>query len=160
MKTTLLGTLIAVGATFVAGAPARAENAMYSCSDANGVVALTNVPTDSSCEKLFAYEAPPPSVPTAEAAASSAPPRTSVAPAMAAAAISAQSAVAADPEPDAQPTSNATKPLMAQRRDDAIQRTREAYLSGQPAVGMNPAVNRRYLMISRPDYQRIVGVTP
>ncbi len=160
MKMALLGTLLAVGATFVVGATARAENAMYSCSDAKGVVALTNVPTDSSCEKLFAYAAPSPSAPTAEATVPSAAPRTSVAPAVAAAAMSARPAVAAVPAPDAKPSSAATKPFMAQRRDDAIQRTRDAYVSGQPAVGMNPATNRRYLMTNRADYQRVVGVTP
>ena len=41
----------------------------------------------------------------------------------------------------------------------AIQQTGDSYLSSQPLSGVNRAVNRRYLMINRSQYQQAMGVS-
>jgi hypothetical protein len=167
----MLAVLIAVAATLAAAKPALAENAMYSCTDANGAVSLTNVPTNGQCEKLFSYAAPAP-----EAASAPAAPVAAVAPAAATVATigrrsAGPDAAAEQPEAAARPALNAsplvamqprtpTQVRMAQRREEAIQQTRDAYASGQGDAGVNRAVNRRYLMTNRAEYMQVNGVTP
>jgi hypothetical protein len=155
VKTTLIGTLLALGATFGATGVAHAENAMYSCADDAGVVSLTNVPTGSNCEKLFSYAAP-----AAEPAAAPAAIAVSAPAAHVAVVGSTRAATSATTESsaDAQSDKALAKPAIAQRRDDAIAATRAAYAMGQPMAAGNPAVNRRYLMTNRADYQRTYGV--
>jgi hypothetical protein len=156
VKTALISTLLAVGATFAATGPANAENAMYSCVDANGVVALTNVPTGADCEKLFSYTAPAPAPTVAPATASAATTPAHVATFVASTTEPASSET--DSAADSDSPKTLTKPAIAQRRDDILQATRAAYQMGQPLAAGNPAVNRRYLMTNRADYQRANGV--
>lgn len=155
VKTTLFGMTLVAAVSLCAANSARAENAMYSCTDANGVVALTNVPTGPSCQQLFEYSAPTPAPqPTAAVA------QLGVAPAHVVAEVGANAPASnAAPVKRAQPKAS-TKDRLAQRRNDAIQQTRDALASGQPVAGLNPAVNRRYLMTNRADYQRVNGVVP
>jgi hypothetical protein len=155
VKTALIGTLLAVGATLGATGVVHAENAMYSCADANGVVSLTNVPTGSNCEKLFSYAAPAPEPAAAPAATAASAPTAHVA----VVGITSSGATAStDASDDGQGKKAPMRVSAAQRRDDAIAATRAAYAMGQPMAAGNPAVNRRYLMTTRADYQRAYGV--
>jgi hypothetical protein len=155
MKKTLFGILFAVGASVVAVGSAHAENAMYSCTDpGTGTVSLTNLP-QGQCEQLFTYTAPVEARAPAAAVAR--------APAQAAAGIVGE--VAARQAESLEPTDAATqrpsiKPLIAQRRDDAIAQARAAYAAGQPSAVGNPATIRRYLMTNRVEYQRALGMIP
>jgi hypothetical protein len=156
---TALALALAVGGAALLASPARAENAMYSCTDADGVVQLTNVPTGSQCEKLFSYAAPvaatPAQAPQAEVATVH---RVGEVPAASSPAAAGGNAPATRPTPSASATPrNAAQAAQAQRREDAIQQTRDAYAAGQAFAGANPAVNRRYLMTNRSDYQKAIG---
>jgi hypothetical protein len=172
----MLGILVAAGASFAATALAT-DNTVYSCTDANGSVSLTNVSTGSNCELLLSYTPPPPAAPAAPAAAeASAGPSAPLATVITNAAPRIQAQ--AEPRPataprdfsrDAEivdvqvPKMQPTTPLqmrLALRRDAVVQQTRDAYASGQQAPGMNRAVNRRYLMTNRAEYQQANGVTP
>ena len=163
MKIAILGLALLAGAAIGVAAPAHAENAMYTCQDSSDVVALTNVPQGADCEKLFSYASPAPSAQaTAQPAAVAPVARVASNPAQPASVGAGSSA-----KPVAAPAAaNATRPhpvsksLMEQRRDDAIQQTRDAYNAGQAMAGVNPAVNRRYLMTSRLEYQKAIGAIP
>jgi hypothetical protein len=163
VKTALLGLVLVVGASAAASFPAYAENAMYSCEDANGVVELTNVPQGTNCEKLFSYTAPvqvaAPAVQPVALSAQAAQMAALPAPAASSSAsVRTEARAKPAPVPAAAATPrSASKSLLAQRRDDVIQQTREAYAAGQAMAGANPAVNRRYLMTSRVEYQKAIG---
>lgn len=159
MNKSALAFALAASAAALMASPARAENAMYSCTDADGVVQLTNVPTGSQCEKLFSYAAPVAATPApaqqAEAASVHRIAEVPVAAAPAAAGADG-SANRSKPSTSATPRT-AAQATQAQRREDAIQQTRDAYAAGQAFAGANPAVNRRYLMTNRADYQKAIG---
>ena len=166
MKTTQLAVLIAAGAMFGAAVPALAENAMYSCTRADGTVSLTNVPVGTKCEQLFAYKPPVDAAPAPVAGQSPAP----AAPAVAPAAPQARPAMAST-EQKARPPADANAPAaagahsslamrMSQRRDAARLAVADAYARGEPASVPNPATSRRYLMTNRADYIQANGFTP
>ena len=160
MKTRLLGVLFAVVAALGTIA-AAAENATYECTGANNEVKFTNVPSGSYCVKVLTYVAPVAAAPVASTAAADASQQTAVADTRAAAGDGdADKAIGASAEPTSSLPGAARDARLAQRRADAIQETRDAYMTDKPLSGANPAVNRRYLMITRADYQRAVGVTP
>ena len=156
-------TMITLGAILAAGL-IRAEDAVYSCVNAQGVTSITNVPNGGDCTQLFTYKAPPPpenavvtppavpslvdSTPAASAA---------VAPAPAPVArVSRQRQLVSGQPPVAQPRTPLEQRL-AQHRDAVIEQTRAAYNSDLPIAGMNRAVNRRYLMTNRAAYQMAIG---
>jgi hypothetical protein len=164
MNRLIPAAVITLGAVLAAGV-APAENAVYSCVNANGVESLTNVPNGGNCTQLFTYKAPPP--PANEVAT---PPPATPSLADSTPAASAEVAAVAVPvervsrqrdlvngqPPVAQPRTPLEQRL-AQRRADAIEQTRAAYNSDLPLVGMNRAVNRRYLMTNRAAYQMAIG---
>jgi hypothetical protein len=117
-------------------------------------VSLTNVPV-GQCVQLFTY-APPAAEPAAATAAA-----TGTASAAVVSGIVAEVPVARSVQTDAKPVAareRSPKPILAQRRDDAIQAARAAYGAGQPSVMGNPATSRRYLMTNRVDYQKALGI--
>ncbi len=156
--------VITVGAILGSGL-AGADNAVYSCVDANGVESLTNVPMGGTCKRLFTYTMPTP--PANEVAMPAAPPPAASTAAAGSAPIMPTAAPAEHASRKA-PLVNGQSPTalphsprearLAQRRDAAIEQTRAAYNSDQPVAGMNRAVNRRYLMTSRAAYQKAIGV--
>ena len=164
MNTRLLGVLMSAAALLGAAGVLHAENAMYSCTRADGVVSLTNVPVGGHCEKLFSYTRPV-AAPSAAAATPAAPQAADVAPPPAASA----SAPAArgetrdrsrDVAPPVGTPRSALGNRLAQRRDTARQEAADALARGQPGNVANPATTRRYLMTSRADYMQAYGVTP
>jgi hypothetical protein len=156
--------LITVG-TILGTALARADNAVYSCVDAYGVESLTNVPIDANCKRLFTYTMPTPPANETTAPATPAPAASTAAAASTAVAHAAAPVERANRKTalvnGQAPTAAPRTPLeerLAQRRDVAIEQTRAAYSSDLPLVGMNRAVNRRYLMTNRAAYQKAIGV--
>jgi len=163
MKARQLAALMTVSALFGAAMPGHADNAMYSCTRADGTVSLTNVPVGNQCEQLFAYKPP----------VDAAPAPVAVAPVPAGAGV--QAAQAPTPsastdqdarppaDPKAKPAAGPHSPLatrMSQRRDTARQAVADAYARGEPASVANPATSRRYLMTTRAEYMQANGFTP
>jgi hypothetical protein len=166
--------------TVLAGAAgmARAENAVYACTSDTGVVSYTNHMDNGQCLKLLSGAD---IAPTAEASAPVGAPAdaadqaaSAAAPAVAAAASTAQSPIVPPspqkprdaraplvaPQATAPQPRNAREALLAQRRDQVIRQTADAYLTDQPNGGANRAVGRRYLMVNRSTYQQSIAVTP
>jgi len=160
VKRPLLNTWVAVAAVAGLAGLARADNAVYACTDASGRLELSNAPGGNHCEKLLSGPEAPAQA-AAAAAARAAPSRPSAgAPAAATARASAapvRPALVPPPQPTPQPR-NDYEARLAQTRDASIQQTSDAYASGQPSSGINRAVGRRYLMINRSDYQRGLGM--
>ncbi len=169
MKKYLPVTLVAVSAILAVAGLVRADNAVYSCTDANGVESLTNVPNAGNCKQLFSYTPPAPAaiaapmVPVAPAAPARDDSNSAIGSAAAVPAaapvdrVSRKPALVNGQPPIVQPRTPLEQ-LLAQRRAAAIEQTRVAYSSEMPPAGMNRAVNRRYLMTNRAAYQKAIGV--
>jgi len=157
--------LVAIGALLGAVALAHADNAVYSCINANGVESLTNVPNGENCKQLLSYTPPPPAANEATdmpvAASPAAPAHADSGPIVPVAAPTVQTsrkAALVNAQPPLRQPRTPGEQRLAQRRDAAIEQTRLAY-SGDPSLpGMNRAVNRRYLMTNRASYQKAIGV--
>jgi len=169
MKKFIPVVLTAVGAIMAVAGLVRADNAVYSCVDANGVESLTNVPSGGNCKQLFSYTPPAPTAnevavapvaPAAPARADSTPTAGSAVVAPAAAPVDRLSRKPAlvNGQPPIVPPRTPLEQRLAQRREAAIEQTRLAYSSDLPPAGMNRAVNRRYLMTNRAAYQKAIGV--
>jgi hypothetical protein len=167
MKTRLLAVVMSAGAALGTAGLVHADNAVYSCTGADGSTTLTNVPVAGQCVQLFSYT-PTVDVPSTPSAASSA----ERAPANVAAVSPQQDAeTPAVPERKPRPAANARNagaygantPLaqrLSQRRDDVRQEVADAYARGDAGNIANPATNRRYLMTNRADYIAANGFTP
>ncbi len=173
MNNATLRILLAAASLCGAAGLARAETVVFACTASNGAVTFTNHQTGDNCEKLLSGPDLAPAADTALKApvdpvvvAESAPPAQQEAPVATPAVAVAPRATRAPRGPLIQPPAvmqqprNALETRLAQLRASAIQQTNDAYLSGQQPAGVNRAVNRRYLMISRADYQAANGVTP
>ena len=154
----------------------HAENAVYACTNEAGVVSYTNHMDNGQCVKLLSGAD---IVPTAEVTAPAGAPADvadQAAPTAAPAAVagpapspivppppqksrSAQAPLVA-PQATAPQPRNARESMLAQRREQVIRQTSDAYLSDQPNGTVNRAVGRRYLMVNRSTYQQSVAVTP
>jgi hypothetical protein len=157
-----LPVLLLAAAALGGSVAAHAENTMYACTAADGTVSYTNVPSGTSCEKMFSYAA---AAPEARAPVVAAAPAIEVAPAAAAepaAAIQREpTAKKARTRADAQGSPAPRSPReqsSAQRRDDARTQVADAMARGTKVA--NPATSRRYLMTSRADYMQANGIQP
>jgi hypothetical protein len=168
MKTRLIAVVMSAGAALGTAGLVHADNAVYSCTRADGTTTLTNVPVNNNqCVQLFSYT-PTVDAPSAPSAAADA----AQAPADVAAVVPQQeSETAAVPERKPRPPANARNaaaygantPLaqrLSQRRDDVRQEVADAYARGDAAGITNPATNRRYLMTNRADYMAANGFKP
>lgn len=165
MKTMPLVLTMIAAVLYGAAAPGHAENAMYSCTRADGTTSLTNVPVGSHCEQLFAYKPPVEAAPAPVAAAPAAPApaqpaRDSRQPLATAPVADHKAPLPADPAANAASARSALAQRMAQRRDEARLAVADAYARGQPASVANPATSRRYLMTDRAQYIQANGFTP
>jgi len=168
MKTRLLAVVMSAGAALGTAGLVHADNAVYSCTRADGSTTLTNVPVgNNQCVQLFSYTptVDAPSTPPAASTAEQAPDK------VAAVAPQQEAETATVPERKPRPPANARNagaygantPLaqrLSQRRDDARQEVADAYARGDAANIANPATNRRYLMTNRADYIAANGFTP
>jgi hypothetical protein len=161
-----LPVLLLAAAALGGTVAAHAENTMYACTAADGTVSYTNVPSGTSCEKMFSYAAAAPEAPAPVVAA----------PAPAAPAIAVAPAAAAEPaattgrEPTAKKARTRTgadgrpaprtprEQSSAQRSDDARAQVADAMARGTKVA--NPATSRRYLMTNRADYMQANGIQP
>ena len=169
---------ILMAMTVLAGAAsvARAENAVYACTSDTGVVSYTNHMDNGQCVKLLSGAD---IAPTAEARAPVGAPADAAEQAASAAAPAVAVSTAPSPivPPPPQKSREAHAPLvapqavapqprnareaqLAQRRDQVIRQTGDAYLTDQPNGSANRAVGRRYLMVNRSTYQQSIAVTP
>jgi len=173
-----LEILMAMAVLAGAAGAARAESAVYACTSDTGVVSYTNHMDNGQCVKLLSGADV---APTIEVAPPSGAPAMLADQSSAEAAPSAAASAATPPPPDATPAApksrsahapliapqaiaplprNARESLLAQRRDQVIRQTGDAYLSDQPNGTVNRAVGRRYLMVNRSTYQQSIAVTP
>jgi hypothetical protein len=165
MKTRQLAFLTAAGVLFGAAGLSQAENAMYSCTRADGTTSLTNVPVGTQCEQLFTYKPPVEAAPAPVASAPAAPgpamaPGPAQQPAAAPAVADRKAPSPADPAANPAGARSTLAMRMAQRRDAARLAVADAYARGQPASVANPATSRRYLMTNRADYIQANGFSP
>jgi hypothetical protein len=136
---------------------AAAEDAVYSCTNADGSVELAGAPNGNNCEKLV----------SAPDAASAATPAQVTEPGSA-----ANQAVAATPNTTSAKAALVPPPAvtqvprtpvedrLSQYRDAMVDRASTANPDTQQPSGPTSASSRRYLMTNRAAYQQALGISP
>lgn len=173
-----LDFLMALAVLTGAAGLTHAENAVYACTSDTGVVSYTNHKDNGQCVQLMSAAE---IAPAAEAAAPSGTAATAPDQSTASAAPAAVAGNNAPQAPEAPPAPlkarspraplvapqaaapqprTAREGMLAQRRDQVLRQTADAYQSDQPNGTLNRAVGRRYLMVNRSTYQQSVPVTP
>jgi hypothetical protein len=148
--------------TLCAAGRALAEDAIYSCLNADGSTELVGAPNGGQCEKLVSAPDPAPVAAAASASTqtaqgdAAAPAQSTLAPAQPPNLVKA----ALIPPPDvAQKPRNAVESRLSDYRSAMIDQASQMNADTQQASGPTSSSSRRYLMVNRETYRQSLGIS-